>query len=106
MNGWQEVLSGPHERSRNVTYACRDRASEEALARAQAAAQAKRFGEAAGICDDVLAAAPDHAPALALQGMIAAHTNDPERGITLLERAVTLRPASRAGMPISARSTA
>src|ERR1700722_2853256 len=65
---------------------------EEALIRARAAAQAKRFGEAAGICDDVLAGAPDHAPALALQGMIAAHTNDPERGITLLERAVTLRP--------------
>ena len=40
----------------------------------------------------MLAAAPDNAPALALQGMIAAHTNDPERGITLLERAVTLRP--------------
>ena len=66
--------------------------SDEALIRARAAAQAKRFGEAAGICDDVLAGAPDHAPALALQGMIAAHTNDPERGITLLERAVTLRP--------------
>jgi Tfp pilus assembly protein PilF len=65
---------------------------EQALARAQAAAQAKRFGEAAGICNDVLAAAPDNAPALALLGMIAAHTNDPERGISLLERAVAVRP--------------
>jgi Tfp pilus assembly protein PilF len=65
--------------------------ADQALARAQAAAQAKRFGEAAGICDDVLATAPDNAPALALLGMIAAHTNDPERGISLLERAVTLR---------------
>jgi Flp pilus assembly protein TadD len=65
---------------------------EEALIRARAAAQAKRFGEAAGICNDVLAAAPDNAPALALQGMIAAHTSDPERGIALLERAVALRP--------------
>ena len=65
---------------------------DQALARAQAAAQAKRFGEAAGICNDVLATAPDNAPALALLGMIAAHTNDPERGIALLERAVTLRP--------------
>lgn len=65
---------------------------EQALARAQAAAQAKRFGEAAGICNDVLASAPDHAPALALLGIISAHTNDPERGITLLERAVTVRP--------------
>jgi Tfp pilus assembly protein PilF len=66
--------------------------ADQALARAQAAAQAKRFGEAAGICNDVLATAPDNAPALALLGMIAAHTNDPERGILLLERAVTARP--------------
>ena len=65
---------------------------DQALARAQTAAQAKRFGEAAGICNDVLASAPDNASALALLGMIAAHTNDPERGITLLERAVTVRP--------------
>jgi Glycosyltransferase family 9 (heptosyltransferase)/Tetratricopeptide repeat len=65
---------------------------EQALARAQAAAQAKRFGEAAGICNDVLAASPENPPALALLGMIAAHTNDPERGITLLERAVTAQP--------------
>lgn len=66
--------------------------AEQALARAQIAAQAKRFGEAAGICNDVLATAPDNAAALALLGMIAAHTNDPERGISLLQRAVTLRP--------------
>jgi cytochrome c-type biogenesis protein CcmH/NrfG len=65
---------------------------DQALARAQAAAQAGRFGEAVGICDDVLAAAPDHTPAIALLGMIAAHTNDPERGISLLERAVTAQP--------------
>jgi hypothetical protein len=65
---------------------------EQALARAQQAAVAKRFGEANGICNDVLAATPDHPPALALQGMIAAHTNDPERGVTLLEKAVNLRP--------------
>ena len=66
--------------------------AEQALVRAQAAAQAKRFGEAGGICNDILATAPDNASALALLGMISAHTNDPERGITLLERAVTLRP--------------
>jgi hypothetical protein len=65
---------------------------EQALARAQAAAQAKRFNEAAGICNDVLATSPDNASALALLGMIAAHTNDPERGIAMLERAVAARP--------------
>ncbi len=65
---------------------------EQALGRAQAAAQAKRFNEAAGICNDVLAASPDHAAALALLGMVSAHTNEHERGIQLLERAVKLRP--------------
>src|ERR1700749_3325286 len=65
---------------------------EQDLARAQVAAQAKRFNEAAGICNDVLATSPDNAPALALLGMVAAHTNDPERGITMLERAVAIRP--------------
>src|SRR5215469_2485755 len=66
--------------------------SEQALTRAQAAAQAKRFNEAAGICNDVLATSPDNASALAVLGMIAAHTNDPERGITMLERAIGVRP--------------
>jgi hypothetical protein len=65
---------------------------DQALARAQTAAQGKRFGEAAGICNDVLATAPDNAAALALLGMIAAHSGDPDRGIGLLERAVAVRP--------------
>jgi Glycosyltransferase family 9 (heptosyltransferase) len=61
---------------------------EQALARAQAAAQAKRFGESSGICSDLLATQPDLAPALALSGMVAAHSGDIERAIGLLERAV------------------
>ena len=65
---------------------------EQALARAQAATQAKRFGEADGICRDVLATSPDHASALALQGVIAAHTGNPERAIELLERALARHP--------------
>jgi hypothetical protein len=75
-----------------ATGAATTETPDQALARAQSAAQAKRFGEAAGICNDVLATAPDNASALALLGMIAAHTNDPERGIALLERAVGVRP--------------
>lgn len=67
---------------------------EQALTRAQAAAQAKRFGEAAGICNDVLTQLPDHPPALALQGIIAALTNDPDRGVALLQRAIQLRPGN------------
>src|SRR5579875_2747041 len=61
---------------------------DQALARAQAAAQAKRFGEAGGICQDVLQANADHPGALALLGVIAAHTNQPERAIDFIERAI------------------
>jgi Flp pilus assembly protein TadD len=67
---------------------------EQALARAQAAAQAKRLQEANGICADVLAASPDHPAALALQGIVAAMAGDPERGIVLLRRAIQLRPGN------------
>ncbi len=67
---------------------------EQALTRAQAAAQAKRLNEASGICNDVLAASPDHPAALALLGIVSAMANDPERGVTLLQRAVTLRPGN------------
>jgi Tfp pilus assembly protein PilF len=66
--------------------------AEQALARAQAATQAKRFGEAQGICQDVLATSPDHPSALALQGVIAAHTGNPERAVELLERALQRHP--------------
>lgn len=66
----------------------------QALTRAQVAAQAKRYNEAAGICNDVLAASPDHPAALALLGIVAALQNDPERGIVLLDRATKLRPGN------------
>ena len=67
---------------------------DQALLRAQGAAQARRLGEATGICNDVLTAAPDHPPALALLGIIAGMGNDPERGIPLLEQAIRLRPGN------------
>jgi hypothetical protein len=63
-----------------------------ALARAHAAALAKRFGEASGICDDVLRAAPDYPEALALLGIISSWAGDPERGVGLLKRAIQLQP--------------
>jgi Tfp pilus assembly protein PilF len=67
---------------------------EQALGRAQAAAQAKRLHEASGICADVLAASPDHPAALALQGIVAAMAGDPEKGVALLRRAIHLRPGN------------
>mgnify|MGYP005811227579 CR=1 FL=1 len=67
---------------------------EQAVARAQAAAQAKRYHEAAGICADILAQTPEFAPALALQGIVAAMTNDPDRGVELLKKAIQLRPGN------------
>jgi len=67
---------------------------DQALLRAQAAAQAKRFGEAMGICNDVLGANANYPPALALLGILSGMTNDPERGIALLEQAIGLRPGN------------
>ena len=68
--------------------------AEQALTRAQTAAQAKRLNEAAGICDDVLAMFPEHPAGLALLGIVRSMQNDHERGIVLLERAVQLRPGN------------
>jgi Tfp pilus assembly protein PilF len=67
---------------------------EQALGRAQAAAQAKRLNEASGICADVLSAVPDHPAALALQGIVTAMAGDPEKGVVLLRRAIQLRPGN------------
>ena len=67
---------------------------EQALSRAQVAAQAKRLNEANGICADVLAASPDHPAALALQGIIAAIAGNPEQGVLLLRKAISLRPGN------------
>ncbi len=67
---------------------------EQALVRAQAAAQAKRLNEASGICADVLLASPDFAPALALQGIVTALLGDPEKGLVLLRRAIQLKPGN------------
>jgi hypothetical protein len=79
---------------------------EQTLACAQAAAQAKRFGEAAGICNDILATRPDLAPALALLGMVAAHTGEIDRVISLLERAVARQAGVAAWHATSARCIA
>ena len=68
--------------------------AEQALNRAQTAAQAKRLNEAAGICDDVLAVLPEQPAGLALLGIVKAMQNDHERGIALLKRAVALRPGN------------
>lgn len=67
---------------------------EQALQRAQAAAQGKRLNEAAGICADILASTPDQPATLALQGIIAAMAGDLEKGIVLLRRAIQLRPGN------------
>ncbi|MGE0222075.1 MAG: tetratricopeptide repeat protein [Acetobacteraceae bacterium] len=69
---------------------------EQALTRAQAAAQAKRLNEARGICEDVLAASPEHPAAMALLGIIAAMTGELERGIDLLRRAIAKSPGNAA----------
>ncbi len=68
--------------------------AEQALTRAQTAAQSKRLNEAVGICNDVLAAIPEHPAGLALLGIVQAMQNDHEAGIANLTRAVALRPGN------------
>ena len=64
----------------------------QALTRARAAALALRYDEAAGICQDVLAVAPDDPNALASLGIIVGRAGEAERGIALLRRAIALYP--------------
>lgn len=66
----------------------RKKAIHETLLRAEQALAAKRYGEAIGICQDVLEANPDLAPALALLGAILGHRGDLVRGTAMLERAI------------------
>ena len=65
---------------------------DQALARAQAAAQAKRLNEAIGICEDVLDNNPDYPSALALMCIATAMKGELPRGIALLRQAIALRP--------------
>ena len=67
----------------------RRKAIHDTLVRAEQALAAKRYGEATGICQDVLEANPDLPPALALLGAILGHRGDLVRGTALLERALS-----------------
>jgi Tfp pilus assembly protein PilF len=62
--------------------------TEAALGRARQAAQAKRWHEAIGICQDVLAGTPEHPAALALLGTVHAQRGEVDPGIVMLERAI------------------
>jgi Flp pilus assembly protein TadD len=63
----------------------------EALHRAERAAGEKHLHEAAGICRDVLDAAPGHVVATAMLGAILGQQGDIAQGIVLLERAIAAR---------------
>ncbi len=62
------------------------------LSQAEAAARDKRYGEADGICRDVLKQHPDLTSALGLRGTIAAIEGNVELGIEMLERALAAQP--------------
>jgi hypothetical protein len=66
----------------------------EDLARAESALAAKRLGEAAGICQDILARQRDHPPALALLGRILGQRGQIADGVALVEKAAALEPKS------------
>ena len=62
------------------------------LEQAETAARAKRYGEADGICRDVLASTPGCTAALGLRGSIAAIEGNVPLAIELLEEAVAAQP--------------
>jgi hypothetical protein len=64
----------------------------EWVRRAEEALLARRFNEAAGICQDVLESAPDYPPALAVLGTVLGHRGDLARATTLLEAAIAREP--------------
>ncbi len=61
---------------------------EQALVRAHVAAKDKRFGEAGGICQDILGLSPNNSGAVALLGIVHAHQGDVDGAIRLLESAI------------------
>jgi len=72
--------------------AARRKALAEMIGRAEEAAKAKRYGEAIGICQDLLEGQPAYPPALALLGAIAGHRGNMTQAVELLERAVAAEP--------------
>ena len=72
--------------------AARLKALHEQVQRAEQALGAKRFGEAAGICQDVLEGAPEYPPALALLGAIFGHRGDLGRAVAHIEQALGRQP--------------
>lgn len=64
----------------------------EQVVRAEQALIARRFNEAAGICQDVLEAAPEFPQALAVLGTVFGHRGDLARAATLLEAAIAREP--------------
>ncbi|MBV9784727.1 MAG: glycosyltransferase family protein [Acidisphaera sp.] len=60
----------------------------ERLGRAEQAAKARHFGEATGICQDILAENPDLPAALAVMGAVLGHRGELAQATVLLERAV------------------
>ena len=65
-----------------------------ALARAEQAAREKRFGEADGICRDILRVYPNQPNALGIRGMLATAESDVDLAIRMLEPAVEADPGN------------
>ena len=65
---------------------------DQALNRAVQAAQARRVNEAKGICQDVLAVAPENPGALGLLGSVIGRAGGLDEAVGYLERAVARKP--------------
>src|SRR3954451_16721984 len=66
--------------------------NDSVLAEAMTLHQAGRFAEAARLYRAILERDQDHADSLHLLGLVTTEQGDPEAGITLIRRAMTVRP--------------
>src|SRR5262245_4852093 len=66
--------------------------TEQAMEMALAHFNAGRRQEARQVCDQILAAFPQHWPSMLLLGVIRHQSGDPHGGIELLRRAIAIEP--------------
>ncbi len=93
------VASGPSGMSR------RSRAVDEAYQRVLPLLGAGRLREAAGACQQLLAAAPNHADTMGLLAMVLLRLGQPQSATEWLNRAMQQKPAAAAGYLVNCALT-
>lgn len=83
----------------------RSRAIEEAVRQVPGLLAAGRLQEAGNVCQQILAAAPNHADAMGLLAMVALRLGQPETATDWLNRAMQQKPAAAAGYLVNCALT-